>query len=119
AGEGKRGGSCVGEGGGGRGGGDPRYPFEAIGELLTRLARREPLIVVLEDVHWADEMSVRLLAFLGRRLNNAPLVVVATIREEDLADLALLRQSLDELDEHGELMRLSVPPLSRSDTAAL
>src|SRR5262249_54149185 len=100
----------------GRSGGDPPYPFEAISELLTRLARREPLIVVLEDVHWADEMSVRLLAFLGRRLNNAPLVVVATIREEDLADLALLRQSLDELED---LVRLSVPPLSRSDTAAL
>jgi DNA-binding SARP family transcriptional activator/tetratricopeptide (TPR) repeat protein len=103
----------------GRSGGDPRYPFEAISELLKRLARRRPLVVVLEDVHWADEMSVRLLAFLGRRLQKVPLVVVATIREEELADLGLLRQSLDELDEHGELVRLSVAPLSRADTAAL
>jgi DNA-binding SARP family transcriptional activator/tetratricopeptide (TPR) repeat protein len=119
SGQGKPTTSSPGEEVAGRSGGDPRYPFEAISELLKRLARREPLVVVLEDVHWADEMSVRLLAFLGRRLDNVPVVVVATIREEELAGLALLRQSLDELDEHGELVRLSVPPLSRSDTAAL
>ena len=103
----------------GRSGGDPRYPFEAISELLKRLTRRQPLVVVLEDAHWADDMSVRLLAFLGRRLHEVPLLVVATIREEELADAGLLRQSLDELDENGELMRLSVPSLSRADTVAL
>jgi DNA-binding SARP family transcriptional activator/ABC-type cobalamin/Fe3+-siderophores transport system ATPase subunit len=101
----------------GRSGGDPRYPFEAISELLKRLTRRQPLVVVLEDAHWADEMSVRLLAFLGRRLHEVPLLVVVTVREEELADVGLLRQSLDELDENGELMRLSVPSLSRADTS--
>jgi DNA-binding SARP family transcriptional activator/tetratricopeptide (TPR) repeat protein/ABC-type cobalamin/Fe3+-siderophores transport system ATPase subunit len=103
----------------GRIGGDPRYPFEAISELLKRLTRRQLLVVVLEDAHWADEMSVRLLAFLGRRLHEVPLLVVATVREEELADVALLRQSLDELEVNGELMRLSVPSLSRADTVAL
>jgi DNA-binding SARP family transcriptional activator/tetratricopeptide (TPR) repeat protein len=102
-----------------RSGGDPRYPFEAISELLKRLTRRQPLLVVLEDVHWADEMSVRLLAFLGRRLNELPLLLVATVREEEMADVGLLRQSLDELDETGEVIRLPVPPLSRADTTAL
>jgi DNA-binding SARP family transcriptional activator/tetratricopeptide (TPR) repeat protein len=103
----------------GKSGGDPRYPFEAISELLKRLTRRQPLVVVLEDVHWADEMSVRLLAFLGRRLHDVPLLVVATVREEELANVDLLRQSLDELEETSELTRLSVPPLSRADTGAL
>src|SRR5262245_1000134 len=102
-----------------RSGGDPRFPFEAISELLKRLARRQPLLVVLEDVHWADEMSIRLLAFLGRRMHEVALLVVATIREEEIADVGLLRQCLDELDETGELIRLPVPPLSRADTAAL
>jgi tetratricopeptide (TPR) repeat protein len=103
----------------GRSGGDPRYPFEAISELLKRLTRRQPLLVVVEDIHWADEMSVRFLAFLGRRLHELPLLLVATIREEEMADVGLLRQSLDELDETGELMRLPVLALSRADTAAL
>jgi DNA-binding SARP family transcriptional activator len=103
----------------GRSGGDPRYPFEAISEFLKRLTRRQPVIVVLEDAHWADDMSVRLLGFLGRRLHELPLLAVATIREEELADAGLLQQSLDEVDESGELMRLSVPSLSRADTVAL
>ena len=103
----------------GRSGGDPRYPFEAISELLKRLARRQPMVVVLEDAHWADEMSVRLLAFVGRRLHEVPLLVVATIREEELADVGLLRQSLNELDESGKLLQLPVSSLPRADTVAL
>jgi predicted ATPase len=103
----------------GRSGGGPRYPFEAISQLLKRLARRQPTVVVLEDAHWADEMSVRLLAFVGRRLHEVPLLVVATIREEELADIGLLRQSLNELDESGKLLQLAVPSLPRADTVAL
>ena len=103
----------------GRSGGDPRYPFEAISELLKRLTRRQPLLVVLEDAHWADEMSVRLLAFLGRRLKEVALLLVVTIREEEMGSVALLQQSLDELDDAGELTRLAVSPLSRADTSAL
>src|SRR5262249_8213707 len=103
----------------GKSGGDPRYPFEAICELLKGLARRAPPLVILEDAHWADEMSVRLLAFLGRRLQEVPLLLVVTVREEELDSIDLLRQSLDELDKAGELMRVPVPPLSRADTATL
>src|SRR5262245_2911579 len=100
-------------------GGDARHLFEAIAELLRRLAQRQPLLVVLEDLHWADEMSVRLLAFLGRRLRAVPLLTLATIREEELANGAFLRRALDELDASGELERVPVTPLSRADTAGL
>jgi DNA-binding SARP family transcriptional activator len=100
-------------------GGNARHLFEAIGELLARMARRHLLVVVLEDLHWADEMSVRLLAFLGRRLHAVPLLVLGTAREEELADSALLRQTLDELDVSGQLERIAVAPLSRADTTAL
>src|SRR5262249_48803341 len=100
-------------------GGDARHLFEAITELLRRLAQRQPLVVVLEDLHWADEMSVRLLAFLGRRLRTVPLLTLATIREEELANGVFLRRALDELDGSGELKRVPVAPLSRVDTAGL
>src|SRR5262245_53965359 len=103
----------------GKSGGDPRYPFEAIGELLKRLTRGGPLLMVLDDVHWADEMSVRLLAFLGRRLQDLPLLMVVTARDEELPSIDLLRQSLDELDQAGELLRLPVAALSRADAFTL
>jgi DNA-binding SARP family transcriptional activator/tetratricopeptide (TPR) repeat protein len=100
-------------------GGNARHVFEAIGEVLMRLARQRPLVVVVEDLHWADEMSVRLLAFLGRRLRTVPLLALATIREEELADSLFLRQTLDELDESGQVERLTVAPLSRAETTDL
>jgi DNA-binding SARP family transcriptional activator len=103
----------------GRAPGNPRHLFEAISQLLTRLARRQPLVIVLEDLHWADEMSLRFLAFLGRRLPAVPLLALATVREEDLEDSRLLRQTLDELDEGERLLRWPLGPLSRADIAAL
>jgi DNA-binding SARP family transcriptional activator len=47
--------------------------FEALARLLAHLAMAQPLAVILEDLHWADEMSLRLLAFLGRRGDTWPL----------------------------------------------
>ena len=44
--------------------------FEAVAQLLATWSRRQPLVVVLEDLHWADEMSLRLLAFIARRLSR-------------------------------------------------
>ena len=47
--------------------------------LLDLLA--EPTVVVIEDVHWADEATLDLLVFLGRRLADTPSVLVLTFRE--------------------------------------
>ena len=47
---------------------------------------RAPLLLVLEDVHWADEMTLRLFAFVARRLAGRPLLLVASAREEDLVE---------------------------------
>ena len=50
--------------------------------------------VVIEDVHWADEATVDLLQFLGRRLRNAPALLIATYRGEDVAAEDPLRAAL-------------------------
>jgi hypothetical protein len=42
--------------------------FESVAELIEQVAARQPLVLVLEDLHWADEMSLRLLAFVSRRI---------------------------------------------------
>ena len=92
----------------GRSGGDPRYPFEAISELLKQLSPiGRSLVVVLEDAHWADDMSVRLLAFLGRRLHQDPAAGGGDDpRGGARATSGCSEQSLDELDEQGALRRL-------------
>ena len=99
--------------------GDHRLLFEAVGELLARLTDRQPLVVVLEDLHWADEMSLRLLAFLGRRLSPWPLLLVFTARAEELGDTPTLRRVLEDLEREPQVESLMLDRLSEADTLAL
>jgi DNA-binding SARP family transcriptional activator len=99
--------------------GDPLRLFEALARLLRYLALRQPLVVMLEDIHWADDMSLRFLAFLGRRLYEAPILVAVSVREEEMVDSPALRRALDELAIEGRLTRLALPRLDRDDTLAL
>jgi predicted ATPase len=62
---------------------DPAQLFEAVVQLLERVAIAQPAALVFEDLHWAVEMSLRLLAFAGRRLQQCRLLCVATIRDEE------------------------------------
>jgi tetratricopeptide (TPR) repeat protein len=98
---------------------DVRPLFESVTRLIGHLARQHPLLVILEDLHWADEMTARLLAFAGRRLYDRPVVILVTVREDELADVPILRQALDELRDDGRLTTLSLGALSRADTLAL
>ncbi len=58
--------------------------FDAITNMLLRAARSQPLVLVLDDVHWADLSSVKLLEFLGRRMGATPLLVVAAWRSDEV-----------------------------------
>jgi DNA-binding SARP family transcriptional activator len=99
---------------------DARALFEAVGELLTRMAERAPLMVLLEDLHWADAMSVRLLSFLARRIaRSSSVCLMATVRAEEMAGATLLRTILQEIDREQRLLEVHVGPLSREDTLAL
>ena len=55
--------------------------FEAVASLLRRAAERHPLVIVLDDIHWADETSLLLLEFLVPDLAVSPMLVAATYRE--------------------------------------
>jgi len=93
--------------------------FEAVTQLMTHLATRQPVVLILEDLHWADEMTLRLLAFLGRRIQSLPVLTVTTAREEELSEVPLLSRSYEELSGNARLVRLPLSPLSRRDTASL
>src|SRR5262245_8906184 len=59
-------------------GGDRLRLFEALAQLVRWLAAGRPVLIVLDDLHWADDTSLQLLAFLGRRLGPWAVLVVAT-----------------------------------------
>jgi hypothetical protein len=80
---------------------------------------RQPTALILEDLHWADEMSIRLLAFISRRLQARRLLVLVTAREEELIDAPMLHRTLGELERESDVTRVTLGPLSRSDTLDL
>src|SRR5215470_13589641 len=87
--------------------------------LVKSLASRQPLVLVLEDLHWADEMSVRLFSFLGRRLEGRRILLVGTARDEELDGASHVRRMLAELAQEERLVRLALAPLSQEHTREL
>jgi DNA-binding SARP family transcriptional activator/tetratricopeptide (TPR) repeat protein len=93
--------------------------FEAMTRAVEHLTLARPLLLVLEDLQWADEMTLRLLVFLARRIATWRLLLAGTFREEEMVDATLLRRSLGQLGRMSGSVSLTLAPLSRSDTVAL
>jgi DNA-binding SARP family transcriptional activator len=64
-------------------GADTLRLFEGVARLIAAQAVRRPLLLVLEDLHWADDTSLQLLAFVARRVAAWPVLLVVTAREEE------------------------------------
>ncbi|HWI06020.1 MAG TPA: AAA family ATPase [Solirubrobacteraceae bacterium] len=62
---------------------EPAAVLHGLYWLCAELAEREPLMLAVDDVHWADNPSLRFLAYLGRRIADLPAVVVAALRTDE------------------------------------
>jgi len=69
----------------------------------------EPTMFVIEDLHWADEATLDLVRYLGRRLHEQPLLMVVTYRDEGIDALTAV---LGDLSSCATTTRLEIPPLS-------
>jgi DNA-binding SARP family transcriptional activator/tetratricopeptide (TPR) repeat protein len=93
--------------------------FEAFARAVDHLALAHPLLLVLEDLHWADGMTLRMLAFLARRMTEWPLLVVVTYRVEEMAASASLRRCVAQVGRMPGALTLTLSPLSQADTGTL
>ncbi|MFD2091746.1 helix-turn-helix transcriptional regulator [Blastococcus deserti] len=93
--------------------------FESVAGLICELARRGPLLIVLEDVHWADRSSRDLLRYLLARLVDEPVAVVVSYRADDLHRRHPLRPLLAELVRLPAVERLELAPLPDAAVAEL
>ncbi|WP_183408305.1 BTAD domain-containing putative transcriptional regulator [Nocardioides pocheonensis] len=75
--------------------------FDAVARLLTRSAGDQPLVLVLEDLHWADVTSLRLLAHVAAAELAVPLLVVGTMRTGEVASSEALVTTLADLARAG------------------
>jgi len=104
-------GAAVGAGGG---------PHELVAALVAAAAAaEEPTIVVLEDVHWADEATLDALRVLARKVERAPLLVVASYRDDELDRGHPLRIVLGELATRPAVVRVQIDGLSEQGVAEL
>ena len=92
-----------------RGGCGAHEAFEA---LWAEVAGGEVAVLVIEDVHWADEATLDVLRLLGRRVQGAAALVIVTYRDDELDRVHPLRRVLGELDSDGQLERVAIDPLS-------
>ncbi|HYI55773.1 MAG TPA: AAA family ATPase [Microlunatus sp.] len=93
--------------------------FEAVARLWESAARTGPLVVVIEDLHWADESTRHLLRFLTGALTDAPVLVIATYRTDELDRRHPLRPFLAEVGRLAGVTRWEIGGLSRAEVAEL
>ena len=93
--------------------------FESILRFLDRLAQEQPVVLIIEDVHWADRSTLDLLMFLVRMVRHERLLVVATYRSDELHPQHPLQPALAELDRSRRLERLELGPFNREDLGLL
>ena len=101
-------------------GDDDRLPlFDAVHTALGALgAEHGPVLLVIEDLHWADASSRDLLRFVASRLRHERVLVVATYRSDDLHRGHPLRPLLGELPRLPVVERIDLAPFSTDDSAA-
>jgi DNA-binding CsgD family transcriptional regulator len=94
--------------------------FEGFLTLLERLAEQRPLVLIIEDAHWADRSSRDLLAFLiGYQRAVGNLLIVVTFRSDELHRTHPLRPLLAELARIDWVDRIELPPLTRGQAEEL
>ncbi len=94
-------------------------PHEIARALLVELGQRAPGVLVLDDVHWADEATLDVVRLIGRRIEEAAALVVVVYRDDELHRSHPLRIVLGELARRPGVTRLKLEPLSPDAVAAL
>ena len=92
--------------------------FEALLALIERLGRVQPVVLVLEDLHWADQSTRDFLTFLVRSARDEPFSLVVTYRSDELHRRHPLRPLLAELERTPGVDRLGLARFSRDELIA-
>jgi DNA-binding winged helix-turn-helix (wHTH) protein/tetratricopeptide (TPR) repeat protein len=90
-----------------------------LGDALAALSADVPLVLVIEDLHWADPSSVDVVRYLGQRCASLGLLLLGTLRPDQREpDNVPLRNGLRELSAHDQAEELALPLLEASEVGA-
>ena len=89
--------------------------FDSISAFLKSVSQRQPLVLVLDDLHWADQPSLALLQFVARVLGGARLLIIGTYRDMELSRQHPLAEALGELTRERLFQRVLLRGLTQDD----
>jgi DNA-binding SARP family transcriptional activator len=93
--------------------------FEAVAATIAHAARQAPVLLILEDLHWADRATVEMLGHVIRTLAWAPVLVAGSMREQSAGEDLALHALMDDLRRERRLERVTLAGLSEEETGAL
>ena len=94
-------------------------PHEVAAAFLDQLRAGPPCIVILEDLHWADDATLDVVRLLARKVESAPVLAVGTYRDDQLDRTHPLRMLIGDIATSPAIARLSLSPLSAAAVANL
>jgi class 3 adenylate cyclase/tetratricopeptide (TPR) repeat protein len=96
-----------------------RYLWLSMREFIGRAAQERPLLLVFEDLHWADESTLLLLEYLALHVAELPVMMVGTFRDDEVEPTSPLARILSQLVRQRLATRIALRPLTEEDVAAL
>lgn len=94
-----------------------RALYDGVVRVLSHVARAGPVVLLLDDLHWSR--SLRLMLHVAQRLDHLPLLLVGTLREDELNDKPPLVRDLAEVRRTGHLTQVRLEPLTPAETERL
>ena len=86
--------------------------FESIANFLGAIAQERPLILLLEDLHWADKATSQLLQYLSYNLTRIPILLIVTMRDAELEPDHPLHETMRGLSRQSLYTTITLPPLT-------
>ncbi|MDQ3914064.1 MAG: AAA family ATPase [Actinomycetota bacterium] len=96
-----------------------RYLFNSIRDFIQRASALKPLVVLFDDVHWADDASLQLMEHVAPELERMPVLVIATYRDVELDVYRPLAKTLEDLLRRRLVTRMSLSRLPEETVGAM
>jgi tRNA A-37 threonylcarbamoyl transferase component Bud32 len=98
---------------------EQRYTFNSIAEFIERAAKVQPLLLVLEDLHWAGESTMLLIQHIARQIESMPVLIIGTYRDTELAVSRPLARVMEDLLRQHMALDIVLGRLAEAEVAKM
>lgn len=87
--------------------------FQSVAFLIHHFAKRNPLLLVIEDLHWATDTTLTVLHFIARQISSSPILILGTFRQEEIGQCPKLESMVAQLVRNEQAQVLFLERLSK------